>query len=107
MVAVLLTVTCGVGCLGSVIAARHRAQAAADLAALAGAAALPAGPAAACRTAAVLIDRMRATPTGCVVENLDVVVTARIPVVFGVGSLDTEATARAGPVQRQAATAGG
>ncbi len=43
MVVVLLSVTGGCACLGAAVVARHRAQAAADLAALAAAARLPAG----------------------------------------------------------------
>ena len=48
MVAVLLSVTGGSAYLGSAVVARHRAQAAADLAALAAAAGLAAGPETAC-----------------------------------------------------------
>ncbi|OBJ70762.1 helicase [Mycobacterium sp. 1274756.6] len=100
MVVVLLTVTGGIACLGSVIVARHRAQAAADLAALAAAGALPAGPAAACSSAAMVVDRMRATLAGCRVENLEVVVAVRVPVPLVTGGVVSAATARAGPAGR-------
>ncbi|BBU20638.1 hypothetical protein MYXE_04270 [Mycobacterium xenopi] len=52
MVAVLLCVTGGGAYLGSVVVARHRAQAAADLAALAAAARVSAGADVACARAA-------------------------------------------------------
>ncbi|WP_235626858.1 pilus assembly protein TadG-related protein, partial [Mycobacterium tuberculosis] len=51
MVAVLLCVTGAGAYLGSAVVARHRAQAAADLASLAAAARLPSGLAAACARA--------------------------------------------------------
>lgn len=98
MVAVLLTVTAGGLWLGAAVVARHRAQAAADLAALAAAALLPAGPGAACARAATLADRLRATEISCVADGLDIVITADVPVSFaghGVGS--ARAVARAGP----------
>ena len=44
MMAILLAITVGGVYIGSAVIARHRAQAAADLAALAAAARLPAGP---------------------------------------------------------------
>ncbi|OBF06204.1 helicase [Mycobacterium sp. ACS4054] len=95
MVAVLLSVTGAGAYLGAVVVARHRAQAAADLAALAAAARLPAGPEAACARATAVAHRMRAGDAGCVVEDLDVVVTVRVPVFGGAAG----AAARAGPVR--------
>jgi secretion/DNA translocation related TadE-like protein len=94
MVAVLLFATAAGAYLGSVVLARHRAQAAADLAALAGAARLPVGPAAACARARVVAREMRVAGIECQVDGLDVLVTARVPVAF-VGA--TTAFARAGP----------
>ncbi len=94
MVAVLLCLTGAGAYLGSVVVARHRAQAAADLAALAGAAALPSGVAAACGRATAVVREMRVDDARCRVDGLDVVVTARVRVAFiGVA----QAAARAGP----------
>jgi secretion/DNA translocation related TadE-like protein len=95
MLAVLLCVTGAGAYLGSVVVARHRAQAAADLAALAAAARLPSGVAAACTRATAVAREMRVDDAQCVVDGLDVVVTARVRVaVAGVA----QAAARAGPV---------
>ncbi|OBB95393.1 helicase [Mycobacterium sp. 852002-40037_SCH5390672] len=95
MIMVLLTVTGAGAYLGSAVVARHRAQAVADLAALAAAARLSSGPDAACASAAGVSRRMRVDDIRCVVEGLDVVVTARVAVAYGgVAS----AAARAGPV---------
>lgn len=86
--------------LGSVVAARHRAQASADLAALASAAQALAGPEAACRSATKVAERMSTTLISCELQGWDaaVRVSARpsgLVERFGVAS----ATARAGPVQ--------
>lgn len=97
MVAVLLTVTGGGFALGAAVIARHRAQAAADLAALAGAARIPAGPDAACVAAQWLARRMRIDQSNCAVEGLDVVVTVAVPLPgWRIGA--ARATARAGPI---------
>lgn len=96
MVMVLLWVTAGGAYLGSVVVARHRAQAAADLAALAAAARLPSGVQAACARATAVARQMRADDARCEVQGLDVVVTVGVVVVFvGVA----RAAARAGPVE--------
>lgn len=95
MVVVLLTATGAGVYLGSAVVARHRAQAAADLAALAAAARLSSGADTACAGAAVVARRMRVDDIGCVVDGLDVVVTARVAVAFGGVA---KAGARAGPV---------
>jgi secretion/DNA translocation related TadE-like protein len=95
MVAVLLSVTGAGAYLGSVVVARHRAQAAADLAALAGAAQLPLGLAAACNRATAVAQGMGVDDAGCRVDGLDVVVTVRVAVAFAGAA---QATARAGPV---------
>ena len=94
MVAVLLMITAGAAYVGSVVVVRHRAQAAADLAALSAAARLPAGVAAACARATAVAHQMRVDDARCRVDGLDVVVTVRVGVAFaGVA----EAAARAGP----------
>lgn len=94
MVAVLLGTTGAVACLGAVVVARHRAQAAADLAALAGAARLPSGSAAACARATDVARSMGIGAAQCAVEQLDVVVTVEVPVGFAGAAT---AAARAGP----------
>lgn len=94
MVVVLLCITSAGTYLGSVVVARHRAQAAADLAALAAAARLPAGAQPACAQATLLARRMRVDPTGCEVRALDVVVTVEVAIGRW-GS--ARAAARAGP----------
>ena len=89
--AVLLAVTIG-GCyLASAVIARHRAQAAADLAALAAAARLPDGGDAACGQATLIADAMGVGMADCVADGLDVVVT------ITAGS--ARAAARAGPAE--------
>jgi secretion/DNA translocation related TadE-like protein len=94
MVLVLLCVAGAAAYLGSVVVARHRAQATADLAALAAAARLPSGAEAACARASTVARAMRVHDVGCRVDDLDVVVTVRVAVRFGVA----QAVARAGPV---------
>ncbi len=83
--------------LGSAVVARHRAQAAADLAALAAAVWLPRGVEVACRQAAGVSSAMSAVATGCAVEELDVVVTVDVATGRLLGG-PARATARAGPV---------
>lgn len=94
MVAVLLCITGAGAYLGSVVVARHRAQAAADLAALAAAARLPSGVTAACARATAVAHAMRVDDAQCDVDSLDVVVTARVVVAFAGAA---RAVARAGP----------
>jgi secretion/DNA translocation related TadE-like protein len=95
MVVVLLWVTGAGAYLGSVVVARHRAQAAADLAALAAAARLPSGAAAACTRATAVAREMGVDQVECGIEDLDVVVTVRVAVAFAGAA---RAAARAGPV---------
>ncbi|ORA39715.1 helicase [Mycobacterium branderi] len=96
MVAALLAVTVGGAYLGSAVVARHRAQAAADLAALAAAARLPAGADAACGQATAVARTMRVDDVDCVVRGLDAVVSVRVAVPL-VGWGSARAAARAGP----------
>lgn len=86
--------------LGSAVIARHRAQAAVDLAALAAAAQVGSGRDVACSTAAALMAATgRGTVTSCVVVDLDVVLTVEVPVSLGRwGVHAAHAQARAGPV---------
>jgi secretion/DNA translocation related TadE-like protein len=89
MMAVLLAFTVGGFHIGSAVVSRHRAQSAADLAALAAAARLPEGVGAACGQAAVIADAMGVSVAGCSVDGLDVVI------VIQAGR--ARAAARAGP----------
>jgi secretion/DNA translocation related TadE-like protein len=99
MVAVLLSITGGSAYLGSAVVARHRAQAAADLAALTAAARLAAGPESACAQAKALAREMRVSTISCDVDDLDVVVTVDVRVAVG-GWARARAAARAGPADR-------
>ena len=94
MVAVLLCVTGVVHISGRwwwpVIVRRERPS----LAALAAAARLPSGAAAACARATLVAREMRVDDSECGVDGLDVVVTVRVPVAFGGAA---RAAARAGP----------
>lgn len=94
MIVVLLTATGAGAYLGSAVVARHRAQAVADLAALAAAARLGSGADAACAGAAAVARRMKTDDIRCAPDGLDIVVTARVPVAFGGAA---SAAARAGP----------
>lgn len=96
MVAALLSVTGGGVYLGSAVVARHRAQAAADLAALAAAARLAAGFETACAQATVVARQMRVGITSCTVDDLDVVVTIEVRLAVDGGGR-AQAAARAGP----------
>lgn len=98
MVAVLVTVTLGGVVIGSAVVARHRAQSAADLSALAAAARVPAGPAAACGAARAVAGAVHATVRQCGIDQLDAVVTVSVAVaVGGRTGAEASAAARAGP----------
>lgn len=94
LIVVLLSVTLGVVVLGSAVAARHRAQTAADLGALAGAHALPTGVQSACAAAESVIGANAAGMVSCAVDQLDVAVTVQTPAVL---RMRATAGARAGP----------
>jgi secretion/DNA translocation related TadE-like protein len=99
MMALLMSITLGIMVFGTAVMARHRAQAAADLAALAAAGRLASGSAAACASATSVVTSMRATLLDCRVEQLDVIIGVDVRVQlhrWGVGS--ARAQARAGPV---------
>lgn len=100
LLAVLVTVTLVMAQLGAAVVARHRAQAAADLSALAAAVRLADGQAAACEAAEAVIDAMRVGSGGCAMQGLDVVVSVHVPVSLGRwGTGHAAASARAGPVE--------
>ena len=100
MIAAMLAVTVG-GCyIGSAVVARHRAQSAADLAAVAAAARLVAGADVACGQASAVTQAMRTVLASCVVDQLDVIVAVDAPVALGAwGFGPAHAMARAGPVE--------
>jgi secretion/DNA translocation related TadE-like protein len=94
----LLAIVSGICLLGQVVVARHRVQSAADLAALAGAAGLPAGERSACVRATAPAAAVRTVVRDCTVLGLDVVVTVEEPVRLGHWQLaQASAAARAGP----------
>lgn len=82
--------------LGAAVIAVHRAQSAADLAALAAAARVPAGTASACTQADTLARSMGAVLQSCLITRLDatVVVSIRVPGPIG---RHARASAKAGP----------
>ncbi|QXJ23159.1 flp pilus-assembly TadE/G-like family protein [Actinomadura graeca] len=86
--------------VGGVRTARHRGDAAADLAALAGAARVSNGAGAACASARSIAAESGARVTRCAVEgpvvDVSVTMTARVP--LGIDALCVVSRARAGPV---------
>lgn len=86
--------------VGAAHVAQHRAQTAADLGALAGAARAFQGRPTACARAAQLVAANGARLTGCTLDGLDLTVTVEVAPApaTGVGRPAT-ATARAGPVR--------
>jgi secretion/DNA translocation related TadE-like protein len=96
-----------VAAAGSVLVARHRAQAAADLGALAGAVRAGEGPDAACARARQIIEANGASLVECQVDGLDVVVGVEVaPAGVGRAIGPARARARAGPVPRSAGRPG-
>jgi secretion/DNA translocation related TadE-like protein len=98
MMVAVLAVTVGAVHVGSAVVARHRAQAAADMAAVAAATIMPVGPGAACERASAVARAMSTTVTACDTDSLDVTVTVGAPLAltaWGVGP--AHAVARAGP----------
>lgn len=98
MIAALVAVTVGFAHVGAAVVARHRAQAAADLAALAGAKYVPAGTHIACAQASMLARAMGTIAVTCTVDGLDVVVTVEASTTLGPALMGpARAVARAGP----------
>ncbi|HLS79399.1 MAG TPA: Rv3654c family TadE-like protein [Nocardia sp.] len=86
--------------LGAVVVARHRAQAAADLGALAGAGALQGGAEDACAAAAEVVRRMTAVVRACEVTEWQVSLAVERKVTVGLPGVRTvRAVARAGPAE--------
>lgn len=99
MIVVLVTVALVGVRVGSAVVARHRAQGAADLAALAAAARVPSGPAAACQGALEIARAMGAELADCTVAELDVVIAVVVAAGGPIGA-PARASARAGPALR-------
>jgi DNA polymerase-3 subunit alpha len=84
--------------LGTAVAARHQAQLAADLAALAGAVVAVEGEPAACVEARRVAEENRATVAACQLEGFDVIVRVHVAVpLIGDVTGTASAAARAGP----------
>lgn len=97
--AALLTVVVAVVHLGGVVVARHQAESAADLAALAGAGHVVGGEQAVCGRAREITERMRVRLESCRVQGWDVLVQVSARPAGPVGRFGgTTARARAGPV---------
>ncbi len=96
MVAVLLAAVVVGARVGSAVVARHRAQSAADLAALAAAARIGGGLSAACREAVALAAAGGATLRSCERQALDIIVQVTVDV--GMLGARASAVARAGPL---------
>jgi secretion/DNA translocation related TadE-like protein len=97
MVGVLLLVGCALGVVAAVLVDHRRAAAAADLAALAGAAALQRGDDG-CSVAATLAGANGARLLTCAVEGADVLVTVEVAGPRWLGQrADLVGRARAGP----------
>ncbi|MFD4293617.1 Rv3654c family TadE-like protein [Rhodococcus sp. NPDC058505] len=91
----LVAVVVAVGHVGSAVVARHRAQAAADLGALAAATSVELGETGACAAARDLAGRMGGVVRDCRFEGWDAILTVTVPVPVGTGA--ATAAARAGP----------
>jgi len=101
-VAALLSVVAFVFWLGSAAIARHRAEGAADLAALAAAGVAHRGTGPACDLARLVAERMATRLVGCRLDGEDALVEVGssapgVPLAFG----SVGARARAGPAVRQ------
>ncbi|WP_082393620.1 Rv3654c family TadE-like protein [Nocardia arizonensis] len=95
----LLSLTLMIAQIGVVAVARHRAQAAADLGALAAAGALDSGVEAGCAEGGEVVRRMSMRIRGCEVDEWDATVSVEGNVPIGLlGQRTVHAVARAGPV---------
>jgi secretion/DNA translocation related TadE-like protein len=100
-VAVLLAVTMLVLQLAAAVSTRHRAEAAADLAALAAAAHAVQGPDSACALASTVTEGMDAELVRCELDGWDAVVEVTVAGPASLSGLGSgRGRARAGPVQR-------
>jgi secretion/DNA translocation related TadE-like protein len=85
--------------VGSAMVARHRAQAAADLAALAAAMKVLEGESVACARAAEVSAHNGASLVACRLDGLDVIVTVEVAAAGSVRWGAAQRSARAGPVE--------
>lgn len=101
MAVAALTGVAVLGCwLGAAVVARHRAETAADLGALAAASHAAEGPVRACERARWVADRMGVTFLACRWQRLDAFVEVQVPAP-GLGGVPAlAARARAGPIGR-------
>ncbi|MFE1596890.1 Rv3654c family TadE-like protein [Nocardia sp. NPDC058705] len=100
VLAALICFTVVVSQVGAVVVARHRAQTAADLGALAAAVMLAEGSEVGCAEASEVARRMGVKARRCAVAQWDVVVDVEANVTAGVFGMRTvRASARAGPVE--------
>ncbi|MGL6236983.1 MAG: Rv3654c family TadE-like protein [Segniliparus sp.] len=98
VIATLVAFTVLLSWAGAAVSARHRAQAAADLAALAGAYRALDGEAAACAAARAFAGRSAGRLVSCQTVDLDVLVVVEVDTAApGFASGPARATARAGP----------
>ncbi|WP_374112356.1 Rv3654c family TadE-like protein [Rhodococcus sp. CH91] len=97
VMAALVVITATALHAGSAVVTRHRAQAAADLSALAVASALDSGVSAACEAAVPITARMRVRVRRCEIHGWDAVVEVAAPVSALFDGKETKAVARAGP----------
>ncbi|MGQ4600891.1 Rv3654c family TadE-like protein [Nocardia sp. R6R-6] len=96
----LISVTLLIAQVGAVVVARHRAQAAADMAALAAASALVQGVNVACAEAGEVARRMGTRIRDCTAAEWDVSVTVEANVPIGLyRDRSVRAIARAGPAE--------
>jgi secretion/DNA translocation related TadE-like protein len=85
---------------GSAVAARHQAQSAADLGALAGAPYSIVDPAMACAKATAVVEANRAAIIGCRIDGVDIVIRTAVPVIGAPAAVGpATAAARAGPLR--------
>ncbi|WP_431238521.1 Rv3654c family TadE-like protein [Mycolicibacterium aichiense] len=98
LIATLAVITVAGAQIGSAVVARHRAQAGADMAALAAAMWLPQGSETACRQAAAVSRAMGAALSGCDVDELDIVIHVEVATGRLLGGR-AQAAARAGPIE--------
>jgi secretion/DNA translocation related TadE-like protein len=95
--AALLVLLAAAASAGGVVLARHRAEAAADLGALAGAAHAVEGTQAACAVAGRIVVANGGSLVSCRLAAFDLIVTAEVRGPRGWGS--ARASARAGPIR--------
>ncbi|MFJ7211676.1 Rv3654c family TadE-like protein [Amycolatopsis sp. NPDC098790] len=101
MAVAALTGVAVLGCwLATAVLARHRAETAADLGALAAASHAVEGPVRACERARWIADRMAVTLLACRWQQLDAFVEVRAPSLAFGGLPGPSARARAGPAGR-------